>query len=328
MRKFIAPKSLVVMGSICLLLLAFFSITLGDYPINFTHILSFNTSTADSLIFWELRVPRTLVALIAGAALGACGATMQGYLRNPLASPGLLGNASGAALASVIVLYFGFEFPPLMPIVGMLGSFIALGLVLLMAGNYASITVLILSGVAVNTICVALIALLLNFADSPWAMRDLYLWIQGSLSSVILNDIMWMICPLIVGFIMLIKISSKLDALTFGDDTAVSLGINMKKLRWQILTGVSLVIGSIIPVTGMIGFIGLVVPHILRPIIGYQPSKLIIPSAIFGAIVLLGADLIVRGLTLSQELRIGVLTSIVGGPFFIYLLVRHRKELF
>ena len=253
---------------------------------------------------------------------------MQGYLRNPLASPGLLGNASGAALFSVILLYFGIYSAILLPIAGMLGSFIALMLVLLMAGNNASITVLILAGVAINSVCAAAMALLLNLAPSPWAVRDLYLWMQGSLSNASNTDLMIMIIPMLAGWLLLLRHGKSLDALTFGEDTAVSMGVDIKKLRITIVIGLSLAVGAVIPVTGIIGFIGLVVPHILRPLTGYLPSRLLVPSALTGAILLLIADLFVRLLSTGQELRIGVLTSIIGGPFFIALIIKHRKALF
>ena len=327
--KSISQTSLITALAILLTGIFFISLWVGPIELDPGKLFSSaGTQTADALIFWQIRLPRSLLAVIAGATLGLTGAVMQGYLRNPLASPGLLGNASGAALFSVILLYFGVYSSIWLPVAGMLGSFVALILVLLMAGNHASITVLILAGVAINSVCAAAMALLLNLAPSPWAVRDLYLWMQGSLSNASTTDISIMILPLVVGWILLLRNGKALDALTFGEDTAVSMGVDIRKLRITIVIGLSLAIGAVIPVTGIIGFIGLVVPHILRPLTGYLPSRLLIPSALMGAILLLIADLFVRLLATGQELRIGVLTSIIGGPFFIALIIKHRKTLF
>lgn len=326
-----SPPQASLIIALAIMLSAVFFVSIWFGPIDLDPAQIFTTSdgaTPHALIFWEIRLPRSLLAVLAGATLGLCGAVMQGYLRNPLASPGLLGNASGAALFSVILLYFGIYSAFWLPIAGMLGSFIALMLVLLMAGSHASITVLILSGVAINSVCAAAMALLLNLAPSPWAVRDLYLWMQGSLSNASTTDLMIMIIPLVFGWMLLLRHGRSLDALTFGEDTAVSMGVDIKKLRMTIVIGLSLAIGAVIPVTGIIGFIGLVVPHILRPVTGYLPSRLLVPSALTGALLLLIADIFVRLLSSGQELRIGVLTSIVGGPFFIALIIKHRKALF
>ena len=315
--------------TLVLVIVFFVSLWVGPIDLELAQIFTNGTAaTPHSLIFWEIRLPRSLLAVLAGATLGLAGAVMQGYMRNPLASPGLLGNASGAALFSVILLYFGIRSAYMLPLAGMLGSFTALILVLLMAGSNASITVLILAGVAINTVCASAMALLLNLAPSPWAVRDLYLWMQGSLSNASLSDLFIMIFPLVIGWYLLLKNSQALDVLTFGEETANSLGVDIQKLRIYIVIGLSLAIGAVIPVTGIIGFIGLVVPHILRPFTAYLPSRLLIPSALLGGILLVVADIFVRVISTGQELRIGILTSIIGGPFFIALIIKHRKELF
>ncbi len=327
--KSIQQSSLILILAAILSGVFFVSLWIGPIDLEVTQIFSGRgEATPHSVIFWEIRLPRSLLAVLAGATLGLAGAVMQGYMRNPLASPGLLGNASGAALFSVILLYFGIRSAFMLPLAGMLGSFTALILVLLMVGSNASITVLILAGVAVNTVCAAMMALLLNLAPSPWAVRDLYLWMQGSLSNASLTDLMIMAVPLVIGWYLLLKNDQALDVLTFGEDTASSLGVDVEKLRIYIVIGLSLAIGAVIPVTGIIGFIGLVVPHILRPFTGNLPSRLLIPSALAGAILLVIADIFVRIIATGQELRIGILTSIVGGPFFIALIIKHRKELF
>jgi len=224
-----------------------------------------------------------LIALFAGATLGLCGAVMQGLLRNPLASPGLIGSASGAALGAVSVLYFGLHL--LHP---------QASLVYILAGRDSNVTTLILAGVAINAMATAGLSLLLNFAPSPFAMRELVLWTLGDLSDRSFADFAVMLPCTLLGWVLLIGIGRQLDALTLGERTAKSLGVNPARLRWRVLIAVSLAVGASVATTGMIGFIGLVVPHLLRPFVGYEPRRLLFVSALGGAAMLLAADIGVR----------------------------------
>lgn len=280
------------------------------------------------LILTELRIPRTLVAFLAGASLGLCGAVMQSLLRNPLASPGLIGSASGAALGAVITLYFGFAtlFAYALPLGGISGALLATLTVYLLAGRNASTLTLILAGVAVNAFTLALVSLLLNLAPSPYAVQEIALWMLGSLENISHNEL-WILLPgTLAGWVMIVHQGRPLDLLTFGEETASSLGAELPRLRRRLFLAVALAVGSAISVTGAIGFIGLVVPHLLRPLVGYQPSRLLVPSAMGGGLLLLVADIGVRLLPAQGEIKVGVVTALIGAPFFLWLIIKNKRS--
>lgn len=280
-----------------------------------------------AIILTEVRLPRTLIALLAGASLGLCGAVMQSLLRNPLASPGLVGSASGAALGAVIALYFGLagSWSAALPISGILGSLGATLLAYLLAGRNGGTLSLILAGVAINAFALALVSLLLNLAPSPYAVQEITLWMLGSLANVSLNDLWIMLPGTLLGWLLLLRLGQPLDLLTLGEETSRSMGVDLNRLRWRVLLAVALAVGSAVSVTGSIGFIGLVVPHLLRPLVGHRPSRLLAASALGGAILLLAADIAVRLLPAQTELKVGVLTSLIGAPFFLYLIIHNRR---
>ena len=281
-----------------------------------------------AVILNQIRLPRSLIALFAGASLGLAGAAMQGLLRNPLASPGLLGTASGAALAAIIVLYFGNSLmsPYVLPVAGMFGALLATLLVYVLAGRDASVTTLILAGVAINALATACMSLLLNLAPSPYAVRELVLWTLGDLTDRSMRDFWLMIPTTLIGWVMLVGVGRQLDTLTLGERTAQSMGVNPVRLRWRVFIAVSLAVGATVATVGMIGFIGLVVPHLLRPYVGHEPGRLLVASAVGGACMLLAADIGVRIIPTDSPLRVGVLTALVGAPFFLHLIVRSRRE--
>ncbi len=320
----------IILG-LAVLVLAAISMSVGAEPIDlFASLKHMFSDDADvgAIILREVRLPRTLIAIIAGATLGLCGAAMQGLLRNPLASPGLVGSASGAALGAVTVLYFGTSVfhPQSVPIAGMLGSLLATALVYLLAGKDSNVTTLILAGVAVNAMATAGMSLLLNFAPSPFAVRELVLWTLGDLSDRSLVDVWVMLPCTILGWILLVGVGRQLDALTLGERTAQSLGVDHGRLRWRIFIAVSLAVGASVATTGMIGFIGLVVPHLLRPWVSYEPRRLLFASALGGSAMLLAADIGVRLIPTPTAMKVGVLTSLVGAPFFLHLILRSRRD--
>jgi len=326
----ISYRNLIVTLSLLLLALAIASLFVGSQPIPLLQALGdalHNDPTVISLILTEVRLPRTLIALFAGATLGLCGAAMQGLLRNPLASPGLIGSASGAALGAVATLYFGLgtSLWLALPAGGISGSLAATLLVYLLAGQNAGTATLILAGVAINSLALAVISLLLNLAPSPYAVREIVLWMLGSIADHGMDDLWIMLPGTLLGWLLLAGSGRSLDALTLGEETARSMGVALTRLRWRIFIAVALAVGSAVSITGSIGFIGLVVPHLLRPLVGFQPGRLLPVSALGGAILLLAADISVRLLPGSDELKVGVLTSLVGAPFFLYLIIRSRR---
>lgn len=321
------PFHLVAALGLLVMALMLFSINLGSSEINLFDLFGPEPPNAVKLVLLEIRLPRTLIAAVAGASFGISGAAMQGLLRNPLASPGLIGSSSGAALGAVIVLYFGFGEVSwvLMPSGGMLGALIALILVYVLAGRDASIVTIVLAGIAINSLAVALMSLILNLAPSPYAVREIVLWTLGSVSNLGMTDLWVMLPATVLGWLLFVGTGNALELLTLGEDTARSMGVNLGLLRTRLFLAVALSIGAAVSVTGAIGFIGLVIPHLLRPLVGYQPGRLLGVSALGGAAMLLAADIAVRLMPSGPEIRIGVLTAIVGAPFFLFLILKTRR---
>ena len=286
------------------------------------------THSIDSLILYEIRLPRTLLAIIIGASLGISGAALQGMLRNPLAEPGVIGVSASAALGAVIVFYFGLSrvFPLALPLGGITGALLAVVILHLLAGKNSSILTLILAGVAISSLSSALTALALNLAPNPFASLEIFFWLMGSLSDRSFLHV-WLILPTtLLGWWLMLSVRRGLDALSLGEDTATSMGVNVQSLNKRIILGVALSVGAAVSVSGGIGFIGLIVPHLLRPYVQHKPGRLLIVSGLAGALLLLLADIAVRLLPTQQELKIGVLTALIGAPFFLHLLLKSRRE--
>ncbi len=311
--------------------LFFGSLAVGPEPISLWSSVAAalkGEASIPAIILTEIRLPRALIAIFAGATLGLCGAAMQGLLRNPLASPGLVGSSSGAALFAVFFLYFYANNTGnwLLPLVGMAGALGATVLVYALAGRQASITTIILAGVAINALATALMSLLLNLAPSPYAVRELVLWTLGDLSDRSMQDLYLMLPATLLGWAMLLGIGYQLNALTLGEQTAGTLGINTNRLRWRVFIAVALAVGACVATTGMIGFIGLAVPHLLRSLVAHDPGRLLPASALGGASMLLAADICVRLVPTDAPLKVGVVTALVGAPFFLHLVLRSRRE--
>ncbi len=284
------------------------------------------------IIAQDFRLPRTLLAALVGGALGLCGAALQGLLRNPLAEPGNIGVTSGAALGAVIALYFGFAAlsPWALPAGAILGAGAVVVLIFLLASADGDTTALILAGVAISSIAMALTALAMNLSPNPWALGEIVYWLMGSVRDRSMADVMLASPFIMFGGALVLTTARGLDALVLGEATAHSLGVNLRSVRLRIIFGTALAVGGAVAVAGAIGFVGLIVPHVLRPFTGYVPSKLLLPSALGGAILLLAADTSIRALTqvTGSELYLGVFTALIGGPFFVYLVYRIRGGLF
>jgi iron complex transport system permease protein len=330
-RQIISTPVLSILLAVIVVLLFIASLAIGREPLPLLSSLGNmlqGDGGANAIILTQIRLPRALIAVFAGASLGLCGAAMQGLLRNPLASPGLIGSSSGAALFAVFTLYLGTAYlsPLVLPLAGMTGALLATALVYLLAGRNASVTTLILAGVAVNAMATAGMSLLLNLAPSPYAVRELVLWTMGDITDRSMNDFWLMLPTTLLGWAILVGVGGKLDALTLGERTAMSMGINPITLRWRVFIAVSFAVGAAVATTGMIGFVGLVVPHLLRPLVGHEPGKVLFTSALGGAALLLAADVGVRILPTDPPLKVGVLTALVGAPFFLYLIIRSRRH--
>lgn len=286
-------------------------------------------ATNTVLIMSEIRLPRALLAILVGAALGASGAALQGYLRNPLAEPGVIGISGGAGLGAVLAIHTGAAsaLALALPIGGLLGATAATVLVLALAGRHGGALTLILAGVAVASAATALMSLALSLAPNPFAAVEIVFWLLGSLADRSLEHV-WLAGPFVIaGLLLLLRLGPALDALTLGEDGARNLGIALGALRLYVVAGAALSVGAATAIAGTIGFVGLVVPHILRPYVGHLPSRLIPASLLGGASLVLAADILVRVLTPSGELRLGVLTALLGTPLFLWLVIQTRRTL-
>jgi iron complex transport system permease protein len=284
------------------------------------------TDPVARLIVYELRLPRALLALLVGGALGLSGAAMQGLLRNPLASPDVVGVTAGAALGAAWAIYFGLStsFALATPMLGLVGALVTGSVTFALAASGGTLS-LILAGAAISSLAAALLALALNFAPSPYAAYELTTWLLGSLT-----DRGWdhlaLSAPFVLGGAALLALTGRgLDALALGETQAARLGVNLPRLRLMVLLGVGLSVGAATSVTGGIGFIGLVAPHLVRPFAGHAPSRTLLPSALVGAALLLLADMAARVIPTGLEVRVGVLTSLIGAPFFLWLVLRMRR---
>lgn len=330
MQKISFPILIALLG-IAVSVAFIFSLTMGNASISviqaWRDLLAHQPSLHQTVV-WEIRLPRVILALLVGATLGLAGAAMQGFLRNPLAEPGILGVSSGAALGAVVVLYFGLSAAAWywLPGAAIAGALIALVFVYLLAGINGSVLSLILAGVAINAIAGALIAVALNFAPSLFAMQEIVFWLMGSLANRNINHVYVAAPFIVIGWIFLLSRYRFLNALSLGEETAQSLGFYPKRERNFLLLGLALCVGAAVAVSGSIGFIGLVVPHLMRPLVGYKPGRLLIASALGGALLLLGADILVRQLDVARELKLGVVTSLLGGPFFLMLILKTRSR--
>lgn len=280
-------------------------------------------------IVFELRAPRTLLGILVGAALGASGAALQGYTRNPLADPGVLGVSSMAALGGVLSLYFGLTVssPWTLPVLAIAGAALGVVLLLLLAGSTSSVVTFVLAGVVLQTVATAATALALNLAPTPWAVNEIVNWLMGALADRSVEELRLAAPFILAGLGLLLATARGLDALTLGETGAASLGVDLRVVRLTLTLAVALAVGGSVAVTGVIGFVGLIVPHLVRPLVGARPGALLVPSALAGAVLVLAADILVRLTPSAAEVKLGVAMAALGGPFFLLLLVQQRRRL-
>lgn len=306
---------------------ALLSLSIGAYFIAPVHVLSAVFGAGDPLhitIVQDLRLPRTLLALIIGAGLGASGAALQGYTRNPLADPGILGFSATAALGAVLALYFGYR--AWVTPAALVGAGLGAGLILLMLGRRQGATILILAGVGIGALATALTGLLMNFAPNPWALSEIVYWLMGSLRNASFDGMVLCAGLTFTGLVFLLLTGKDLRTLALGEDTALSLGVSLGRVRLLLVLGTALCVGSGVALAGAIGFIGLFVPHVVRGIFGADPAKLIPLSALGGAGFLTFADVLTRVMSgQGTVVYLGILTALIGAPFFIWLALKESQ---
>ncbi|PLP58274.1 ABC transporter permease [Mesorhizobium loti] len=325
-------RALLAVLSLVVAVLFVLSLTIGPAAIAFSdsiRALFSGKGDAIALIMREIRLPRALLGLMIGATLGLSGAALQGYLRNPLAEPGLIGVSASASLGAVLAIYSGLTiaFPLALPLSALVAAMVAVVAVQALAGRRGNTLTIILAGVAISSLAGAMTSLALNLSPNPFAALEIMFWMLGSLTDRSMTHV-WLAAPfMLAGWVLLLMLGRALDALTLGADTAASMGIDMRRVQQLAVLGTAASVGAATAVAGAIGFVGLVVPHLLRPLVGARPSRLLPASALGGAAVVLAADILVRLIAPGRDLKLGVLTAIVGAPFFLWLVYRERRRL-
>ncbi len=325
-------KILTPLLSISIVILGWLSLSSGSIEVNvFDGLWGWfqSSENKDALIIGEIRLPRTLLALVVGAAMGLSGAALQGLLRNPLVDPGLIGASQGAAVGASTVFYFNL-FSGLgalaTPLAGLIGAAITLFVLMGLSGSMARPSIIIMAGLAISTLTSALLAIILNFAPNPYAMQELVFWLLGSVSNRGLDNLTVLLPAFLIGSILIWNQRRLLMGLSLGEKVAESMGLQVVRGGRYIILGTAMLIGSAVAVAGNIGFVGLLMPHILRPLVNYRPDRLLLPSALAGAIVVCAAGILVRLLPPERELKLGVLTALVGAPFFVWLVWKERQR--
>lgn len=324
-RRWLWPALILVVAAAAML-----SVGIGSAAIPPEHVWAALVGHGDPVertIVLELRLPRAILGLMVGAMLGLSGAALQGYLRNPLAEPSVLGASNGAALGAVIALYFGFALasPMALPALAIAGALAGLAVLFLLAGSSESPLTLILAGIAVSTLAGAGISLALNLSPNPFAAMEITSWLLGSLEDRAFSHVLLALPPVLIGMALLAWNARALDALTLGEDGAAALGVDLRRTRLRLLLGVGIGVGGAVAVSGAIGFVGLIVPHLVRPLTDRSPSAVLWPSALAGAALLLLADVAVRVIPTANELKLGVITAMLGVPVFLVYLMRERR---
>ncbi|QUS41054.1 iron ABC transporter permease [Tardiphaga alba] len=328
-RRYTLAISALV-GLVVLLLLA----SLGTGPVRLPPLTVLDAligggSDVHQIIVREIRLPRAILALAIGGILGLSGAALQGLLRNPLASPSLFGAPQSAAFGAVLMISLGLADVRswALPVAGISMAFASVFVLLAIAGRNAGLLLLILAGLAISSLAGAATALVMNLSPNPFAALEIAFWLLGSLEDRSFRHVELAMPFILAGAAILMSQRSAFRALSLGEETAQSLGVHVSRLRLLVILGVALGVGGAVAVAGSIGFIGLVAPHLMRPIVGHDPARLLVPSALTGAALLLAADIAVRIIPSTTDIKVGVLTSIIGVPFFLYLIMRERRTL-
>ncbi|HMH72247.1 MAG TPA: iron ABC transporter permease [Bradyrhizobium sp.] len=329
------PRRVIVVTTALAVLAALLALgSLGTGPVRLSPLTVIDAlfgggSDVQQTIVREIRLPRTILGLAIGAILGLSGAALQGLLRNPLASPSLFGAPQSAAFGAVLMIALGWADVRsyALPVAGIAMAFASVFVLLGIAGRNAGLLLLILAGLAISSLAGAATALVMNLSSNPFAALEIAFWLLGSLEDRSFRHVTLALPFIIAGAVVLMSQRNAFRALSLGEESAQSLGVDVGRLRLLVIVGVALGVGGAVAVTGTIGFIGLVAPHLMRPLIGHDPARLLVPSALTGAALLLAADVAVRIIPSTTDIKVGVLTSIIGVPFFLYLIVRERRAL-
>src|ERR1700682_3547291 len=329
-----ARRRASMMSALVVLVVLLALVSLGIGPVRLSPVAVVNAlfgggSDVAQVIVREIRLPRTILGFAIGAILGLSGAALQGLLRNPLASPSLFGAPQSAAFGAVLVIALGLADVRsyALPVAAIAMAFASVFVLLTIAGRNAGLLILILAGLAISSLAGAATALVMNLSSNPFVVLEIAFWLLGSLEDRSFRHVMLALPFIVGGGIILLSRGKPFAGAGLGEETAQSLGVDVGRLRLLVISGVALGVGGAVAVTGTIGFIGLVAPHLMRPLIGHDPTRLLVPSALAGSALLLSADIAVRIIPSTSDIKVGVLTSIIGVPFFLYLIMRERRAL-
>ncbi|WPZ33539.1 iron ABC transporter permease [Thalassobaculum sp. OXR-137] len=323
----IGDRVLLPVLAVVLVAVALVSLCIGAAPLapaDVLFVLGGGGAEVERIIVFELRLPRVVLGILLGAVLGFSGAALQGLLRNPLADPGVIGVTAAAGFGAVVAIGFGLAAVSvlLVPMAAIAGAAVATVLLFAVAARNDSLLVLILTGIGISSLATALTSLAFNLAPDPITLRDMILWLLGSLENRTTTDLAIATPFVLIGWAAMATIGRGLDALSLGEETTRSLGIDVARLRWRVVLGVSASVGAMVAVCGAVGFVGLVVPHMVRPFVGYRPGRVLVASALGGAVLITVADLLTRIPTGGERLQLGVVTALIGAPVFIWIVQR------
>lgn len=323
------PRRLLILLGVASALAIFAACFLGSTPMSLGRViaaLAGQGPATDAVVVWEIRLPRALAAFIVGAALGVSGAALQGLLRNPLAEPGVLGVTATSSLFATFALYYGLAASSafLLPIYAIVGALAATALLAAAAIRIKSVVTLILLGVGLSSFSAAAMSLLLNFAPNPFSLSDMINWLLGSVANRSFQDIQFALPFMIVGLAILFASRRGLSALTLGEEAASGIGLDLRRQRIAVVLGAGIATGASVALAGAIGFVGIVAPHIVRPVVDHDPARSLLPSALLAGLILVLADIGVRLLPTISELKLGVVAAIIGAPAFIWIAVQRR----
>jgi iron complex transport system permease protein len=323
-----------VMTALVVLVVALWLTSLGTGPVRLPPLTVVDAllgggTDVHQVIVREIRLPRAILGFAIGAILGLSGAALQGLLRNPLAAPSLFGAPQSAAFGAVLIIALGLADVRsyALPVAAIVAAFVSVFGLLAVAGRDAGLLLLILAGLAISSLAGAATALVMNLSSNPFVVLEIAFWLLGSLEDRSFRHVILALPFIAAGAVILLSWRNAFRALSLGEETAQSLGVDVARLRLLVISGVALGVGGAVAVSGTIGFIGLVAPHLMRPLIGHDPARLLIPSALTGSALLLAADIAVRIIPSTSDIKVGVLTSIIGVPFFLYLIMRERRAL-
>ena len=303
---------------------------LGSTPLEIDRVLLAllgRGDPADQLVVVQIRLPRALTAFAVGAALGASGAALQGLLRNPLAEPGVLGVSAMASLGATGALYYGFAALSawIMPGAAIVGALTGTALIAFAALRTSSAVTLILIGVGLSSFAGAAMNLMVNLAPNPFSLTDMVNWMLGSVANRSFLDLAFTAPFLIGGLGVLFTFRRGLSALTLGEEAAAGVGVNLRWQRLSVVLGTGLATGAAVALAGVIGFVGIVAPHIVRPMVDHDPARSLLPSALLAGLILVLADIGVRLMPSVSELKLGVVAALIGAPAFIWIAMQRRS---